>query len=66
MGSDYGGAVDRLTTAEVLESFQVPYEITIVFARRTLERMVEYAQQTDERGVKVTQGLPIITQRVDY
>lgn len=52
MGSDSDLPVMK-AAAEVLESFQVPYEITIVSAHRTPERMVEYAQQAHERGVKV-------------
>ncbi len=39
--------------AEVLEELQVPFEITVVSAHRTPERMVEYAQSAVERGVRV-------------
>lgn len=39
--------------AEVLEALQVPFEITVVSAHRTPERMVEYAQSAVERGVRV-------------
>jgi 5-(carboxyamino)imidazole ribonucleotide mutase len=39
--------------AEVLEVLQVPFEITVVSAHRTPERMVEYAQSAVERGVRV-------------
>lgn len=52
MGSDSDLPVMK-AAAEVLESFQVPYEITIVSAHRTPERMVVYAQQAHERGIKV-------------
>jgi len=52
MGSDSDLPVMK-DAAEVLDSFQVPYEITIVSAHRTPERMVEYAQQAHERGIKV-------------
>ncbi len=39
--------------AEILKKFQVPYEITVVSAHRTPERMVEYARQASSRGLKV-------------
>eukprot|EP01018_Ginkgo_biloba_P017468 Gb_05836 [translate_table: standard] len=52
MGSDSDLPVMK-AAAEVLESFQVPYEITIVSAHRTPERMVQYAKQAHERGIKV-------------
>ena len=39
--------------AKVLDSLQVPYETQIVSAHRTPERLVEFAQQADGRGIKV-------------
>ncbi len=39
--------------ADVLEQFDVPYEITIVSAHRTPLRMVEYAQTAEARGLRV-------------
>lgn len=39
--------------AEVLEVLQVPFEITVVSAHRTPERMVEYANSAVERGIRV-------------
>jgi 5-(carboxyamino)imidazole ribonucleotide mutase len=39
--------------AEVLEELEVAYELTIVSAHRTPLRMVEYAQNARERGLKV-------------
>ncbi|MFN4131806.1 MAG: 5-(carboxyamino)imidazole ribonucleotide mutase [Caldimicrobium sp.] len=39
--------------AEILENFEVPYEITIVSAHRTPERMYEYAKSAEERGIEV-------------
>lgn len=39
--------------AEVLEQFGVSYEITIVSAHRTPERLFEYSKTADERGLKV-------------
>jgi 5-(carboxyamino)imidazole ribonucleotide mutase len=38
---------------EVLEELKVDYEITIISAHRTPERMVEYAQNAKNRGLKV-------------
>lgn len=39
--------------ATVLDKLQVPYEITIVSAHRTPERMFEYAKGAAARGLKV-------------
>lgn len=38
--------------AAVLELLEVPFEITVVSAHRTPERMVEYAQSAVSRGLK--------------
>lgn len=39
--------------AEALEELQVPFELTIVSAHRTPERMYEYAKNARGRGIKV-------------
>jgi 5-(carboxyamino)imidazole ribonucleotide mutase len=39
--------------AEVLEELGVPYELTIVSAHRTPQRLVEYASTARSRGLKV-------------
>jgi len=39
--------------AEFLKSMDIPYEITVVSAHRTPERMYEYASSAKERGLKV-------------
>jgi len=39
--------------ADILEEMNVPYELTIVSAHRTPERMVDYAKSAHERGLKV-------------
>ena len=39
--------------AKILEEFGIPYELTIVSAHRTPERMVEYAKTAIDRGIKV-------------
>ncbi len=39
--------------AQVLENFQISFELTIVSAHRTPERMVEYAESAARRGLKV-------------
>ncbi len=39
--------------AEALQSLGVPYEISIVSAHRTPERMFEYATTAESRGIKV-------------
>lgn len=52
MGSDSDLPVMK-EAAEVLEEFEVPYEITIVSAHRTPHRMFEYATSAEERGIDV-------------
>ena len=39
--------------AELLDSLEIPYEITIVSAHRTPDRMMEFAKEADKRGLKV-------------
>jgi 5-(carboxyamino)imidazole ribonucleotide mutase len=39
--------------ADVLEKLAVPFEITVVSAHRTPERMFEYAKSAVDRGLKV-------------
>jgi len=38
---------------EMLEHFEIPYEITVVSAHRTPERMLDYAKKARQRGLKV-------------
>ncbi|ASJ17297.1 5-(carboxyamino)imidazole ribonucleotide mutase [Thermococcus chitonophagus] len=52
MGSDSDLPVMK-EAAKVLEEFGVEYEITIVSAHRTPERMYEYAKKARERGIEV-------------
>lgn len=52
MGSDSDLEVMQ-EAAKVLESFNVGYEITVVSAHRTPERMMDYAKTARERGLKV-------------
>lgn len=39
--------------AEFLKSLEIPYELTVVSAHRTPERMFEYAKTAKERGLQV-------------
>jgi 5-(carboxyamino)imidazole ribonucleotide mutase len=39
--------------ADILEQFQIPFEINVVSAHRTPERMMDYAGGAAERGLKV-------------
>ena len=39
--------------AKILEELQIPFEISIVSAHRTPDRMYEYAKNAVERGLKV-------------
>lgn len=52
MGSDSDLGV-MSAAAEVLDEFGIEYELTIVSAHRTPERMMEYATTAAERGLKV-------------
>ncbi|HIE59460.1 MAG TPA: 5-(carboxyamino)imidazole ribonucleotide mutase [Persephonella sp.] len=52
MGSDSDLPVMK-GAAEILDEFQVPYEITIVSAHRTPDRMYTYAKSAEKRGIKV-------------
>lgn len=52
MGSNSDLDVMR-EAAEVLGQFSVAYELTIVSAHRTPERMFDYAKQARDRGLKV-------------
>lgn len=51
MGSDSDLSTMR-PAAEVLRDFGVPFELTIVSAHRTPQRMVEYAQTAHTRGLR--------------
>jgi len=52
MGSDSDLPVMQ-AAAEMLEKLQVPFEMTIVSAHRTPQRLYEYAQSAESRGLKV-------------
>jgi 5-(carboxyamino)imidazole ribonucleotide mutase len=52
MGSDSDLEIMQ-EAAKILDEFKVPYEITVVSAHRTPERMFEYAKTARDRGLKV-------------
>ena len=52
MGSDSDLPV-MLPAARILDAFSIPYELTIVSAHRTPDRLVEYARSAAGRGVRV-------------
>jgi 5-(carboxyamino)imidazole ribonucleotide mutase len=52
MGSDSDLPVMQ-DAARMLEEFGVEYEVTIVSAHRTPERMYEYAKAAEEKGIQV-------------
>lgn len=52
MGSDSDLPVMSLS-ADILEELSIGYELTIVSAHRTPERMFEYAQSARSRGLRV-------------
>ena len=52
MGSDSDLPVMQ-EAATLLQHFSIPYELTVVSAHRTPQRMFEYAQQAKDRGLKV-------------
>ena len=51
MGSDSDLRVMQ-AAADILEQLEVPFEMTIVSAHRTPDRMFEYARSAQERGLK--------------
>ncbi|KAG8767889.1 phosphoribosylaminoimidazole carboxylase ade2 [Serendipita sp. 397] len=52
MGSDSDLPVMR-DASKILDQFEIPYELTIVSAHRTPDRMVEYAKSAASRGLRV-------------
>lgn len=52
MGSDSDLPV-MSKAAKMLEDLEIPYELTVVSAHRTPDRMYEYARTAKERGLKV-------------
>lgn len=52
MGSDSDLPV-MSAAAEFLESLDIPVEVTIVSAHRTPDRMVQFARQAHQRGIRV-------------
>ncbi|TFK53358.1 Phosphoribosylaminoimidazole carboxylase [Heliocybe sulcata] len=52
MGSDSDLPV-MLPAAKILDRFKIPYELTIVSAHRTPDRMAEYARSAASRGLRV-------------
>ena len=51
MGSDSDLHV-MLPAARILDHFKIPYELTIVSAHRTPDRLVEYARSASTRGLR--------------
>ena len=52
MGSDSDLPV-MSKAAEILDELKVPYELTIVSAHRTPDRLCEYAKTAEGRSIKV-------------
>ena len=52
MGSQSDLAIMELA-ADFLKSLEIPYELTVVSAHRTPERMFNYAKSAKERGLQV-------------
>lgn len=52
MGSDSDLPIMK-AAAEILEQFNIPFELTIVSAHRTPQRMIDYASTAKGRGLKV-------------
>jgi 5-(carboxyamino)imidazole ribonucleotide mutase len=52
MGSDSDLPIMR-KAAEFLDSMDIPYEMTIVSAHRTPDRMISYAKTARDKGLKV-------------
>ena len=52
MGSDSDLNIMQ-AAADTLNTFHIPFELTVVSAHRTPERMMEYAKTARQRGLKV-------------
>ena len=52
MGSDSDLPVMQ-SAADILDQLEVPYELTIVSAHRTTQRLYEYAESAEDRGLRV-------------
>jgi len=52
MGSDSDLPVMQLA-ADMLTSFEIPFELDIVSAHRTPEKMMDFAKKAHKRGIKV-------------
>ena len=52
MGSDSDLPVMQ-AAAQMCETFEVPFEVTIVSAHRTPERLLTYAKNAEKRGLRV-------------
>ena len=52
MGSDSDLSVMK-AAADMLTLFDIPFELTVVSAHRTPQRMVDYATTAKERGLSV-------------
>ncbi|HVK98087.1 MAG TPA: 5-(carboxyamino)imidazole ribonucleotide mutase [Flavisolibacter sp.] len=52
MGSDSDLLIMQ-TAADILQYFEIPFELTVVSAHRTPKRMFEYAETAKSRGIKV-------------
>ena len=52
MGSDSDLPIMQ-AAADILKSFNIPFELTVVSAHRTPDRMVEYAKTARSRGLQV-------------
>jgi 5-(carboxyamino)imidazole ribonucleotide mutase len=52
MGSD-SDLVVMQAAADILKYFEIPFELTVVSAHRTPDRMFDYAKTAKQRGLKV-------------
>ena len=52
MGSDSDLKIMK-DAADVLKHFEIPFELTVVSAHRTPDRMFDYAKTAKDRGIKV-------------
>jgi 5-(carboxyamino)imidazole ribonucleotide mutase len=52
MGSDSDLMIMK-DAAQILENFDISYDLTIVSAHRTPQRMVRYATEASQKGIKV-------------
>ena len=48
--------VTMKNSVDIIDSFNIPYQLNIVSAHRTPQRLYEYAKGAEKKGIKVIEG----------